>query len=92
MEMNRRLFGFELCDKLGRKWHLNMFVWRHYGVLTQHWDNTGGCLRRTIPDPEKQRIAPQNEDNMYGSLKGLDDEDDETNSARAVLECLSELD
>lgn len=59
MEINRRPFGFELCDKSGRKRHLNMFVWRHYSVLTQHWNNTGGCLRRTIPDPEKQRIAPK---------------------------------
>lgn len=69
MEMNRRLFGFELCDKSGRKRHLNMFVWRHYSVLTQHWNNTGGCLRRTIPDPEKQRIAPQTKTTCTALLK-----------------------
>lgn len=69
MEMNRRLFGFELCDKLGRKWHLDMFVWRHYSALTQHWNNTGGCLRRTIPDPEKQRIAPKMKTTRTALLK-----------------------
>lgn len=58
--MNRRLLGFDLCgDSCKRERRSGVFVLQHYSVLRQHWNNTGGCLRRTIPDPEKQRTAPK---------------------------------